>query len=61
MPNTLFQDIRENNYGKPILDRIISFDMSIERAATASLLLVRLDMGSSLSPGLLIGLTIVIL
>ena len=48
---TPFLQIGENKYGKPILDRTISFDMPVERAVTASLVSFDSTMRSNLSVG----------
>ncbi len=48
---TPFLQIGENKYGKPILDRTISYDMPIERAVTASLVSFDSTMRSNLSVG----------
>jgi putative proteasome-type protease len=48
---TPFLQIGENKYGKPILDRTISFDMRVERAVTASLVSFDSTMRSNLSVG----------
>ena len=47
---TPFLQIGENKYGKPILDRTISYDMPIERAVTASLVSFDSTMRSNLIP-----------
>jgi putative proteasome-type protease len=48
---TPFLQIGENKYGKPILDRTISYDMPIARAVTASLVSFDSTMRSNLSVG----------
>ena len=48
---TPFLQIGENKYGKPILDRTVSFDMSIDRAVKAALVSFDSTMRSNLSVG----------
>jgi putative proteasome-type protease len=50
-PETPFLQIGETKYGKPILDRVIRFDMSLERAAKAALISFDSTMRSNISVG----------
>lgn len=50
-PETPFLQIGETKYGKPILDRILSFDTPIETAAKAAILSLDSTMKSNISVG----------
>lgn len=50
-PDTPFLQIGETKYGKPILDRIVAYDMSLEIAAKCALLSLDSAMRSNLSVG----------
>jgi putative proteasome-type protease len=49
---TPFMQIGETKYGKPILDRVVDYDMPIKRAAKAALISFDSTMRSNLSVGL---------
>jgi putative proteasome-type protease len=51
MPETPFLQIGETKYGKPILDRTLTYDTSIEAAATCALLSIDSTMKSNISVG----------
>ena len=55
---TPFLQIGETKYGKPIMDRIIDFDMPLSRATTAALISFDSTMRSNLSVGLPIDVVI---
>ena len=55
---TPFVQIGETKYGKPILDRVVSYDMPIERGAKAALVSFDSTMRSNLSVGLPLDLVI---
>lgn len=55
-PESPYLQIGENKYGKPILDRTISFEMPISRAVTATLVSFDSTMRSNMSVGLPIDL-----
>ncbi|MEM8502211.1 MAG: proteasome-type protease [Cyanobacteria bacterium P01_D01_bin.1] len=50
-PETPFLQIGETKYGKPILDRTISYDSSLEKAAKTALLSLDSTMRSNISVG----------
>ncbi|WP_448572317.1 peptidase [Trichothermofontia sp.] len=50
-PETPFLQIGETKYGKPILDRTLSFDTSLEAAAKCALLSIDSTMKSNISVG----------
>ncbi|WP_448601854.1 peptidase [Thermoleptolyngbya sp.] len=50
-PETPFLQIGETKYGKPILDRILSYDTSVEDAAKCALLSIDSTMKSNISVG----------
>ncbi|NJR66303.1 MAG: proteasome-type protease [Leptolyngbyaceae cyanobacterium CRU_2_3] len=50
-PETPFLQIGETKYGKPILDRALSFDTSLEEAAKCGLLSIDSTMKSNISVG----------
>lgn len=50
-PETPFLQIGETKYGKPILDRILSYDISVEAAAKCALLSIDSTMKSNISVG----------
>jgi len=51
-PETPFLQIGETKYGKPILDRVITHDLSIEKAVKVTMLSFDATMRSNLSVGL---------
>lgn len=51
-PRSCFQQIGETKYGKPILDRALSFESSLEHAAKLALLSFDATLRSNLSVGL---------
>ena len=51
-PETPYMQIGETKYGKPILDRVVSYDMPIERGVKAALVSFDSTMRSNLSVGL---------
>jgi putative proteasome-type protease len=51
MPGTPFLQIGETKYGKPILDRTLTFDTSLEDAAKCALLSIDSTMKSNISVG----------
>lgn len=51
LPDTPFLQIGETKYGKPILDRIVTFDTSLEDAAKCALLSLDSTMKSNISVG----------
>jgi putative proteasome-type protease len=51
MPETPFLQIGETKYGKPILDRTLTFDSSLEEAAKSALLSIDSTMKSNISVG----------
>ncbi len=51
MPETPFLQIGETKYGKPILDRTLRFDTSLEEAAKCALLSIDSTMKSNISVG----------
>lgn len=51
MPETPFLQIGETKYGKPILDRTLHFDISLEEAAKCALLSIDSTMKSNISVG----------
>lgn len=51
MPETPFLQIGETKYGKPILDRTLTFDTSIDEAAKCALLSIDSTMKSNISVG----------
>jgi putative proteasome-type protease len=50
-PETPFVQIGETKYGKPILDRVVRFDMPLQRAAKAALVSFDSTMRSNISVG----------
>jgi putative proteasome-type protease len=50
-PETPYFQIGENKYGKPIIDRVVSFDTSLNRAAKCALISVDSSMRSNVSVG----------
>ena len=51
-PETPYMQIGETKYGKPILDRVVSYDMPVERGVKAALVSFDSTMRSNLSVGL---------
>jgi putative proteasome-type protease len=51
MPDTPFLQIGEAKYGKPILDRTLTYDTSLEDAAKSALLSIDSTMKSNISVG----------
>jgi putative proteasome-type protease len=51
MPETPFLQIGETKYGKPILDRTLTYDTSLEEAAKCALLSIDSTMKSNISVG----------
>ncbi len=51
MPDTPFLQIGETKYGKPILDRTLTYDTSLEDAAKSALLSIDSTMKSNISVG----------
>jgi len=50
-PETPFLQIGETKYGKPILDRILSYETAVEDAAKCALLSIDSTMKSNISVG----------
>ena len=50
-PETPFLQIGETKYGKPILDRVVNYDMPLKRAAKAALISFDSTMRSNISVG----------
>ena len=57
-PDTPFFQIGEHKYGKPILDRVITPDTSLEDALTAALLSMDSTLRSNLSVGMPLDVTV---
>lgn len=57
-PPTPFVQIGETKYGKPILDRVVSYDMSLDRAVKVALVSFDATMRSNISVGLPIDLAV---
>ncbi|GAB4368637.1 MAG: proteasome-type protease [Elainellaceae cyanobacterium] len=51
LPDTPFLQVGETKYGKPILDRILTFDTPLEEAAKCALLSIDSTMKSNISVG----------